>query len=118
MLCTYSEPGSVLQDFVVNVGEDTWIESKVVDNEGLPVPLDGYTLTATLTGSGAFSQALDNTEVTKVVDGGGVSVDGRFRWRAHGALTTLARRNVRFTLLLSGGSGNIRTALARVQVEG
>lgn len=118
MLCTYSEPGSVLSDFAVNVGEDTWIESKVVDEDGSPIPLDGYTLTATLTASGGFTEALDNTEVQKIVDEDGVNIDGRFRWRAYTPLTTTARRNVRFTLLLSGGSGNVRTALARVQVEG
>lgn len=118
MLCTYSEPGSVLSDFAVNVGEDTWIESKVVNEDGSPIPLDGYALTATLTGSGGFTQALDGTKVTKIVDEDGVNIDGRFRWRAQAPLTTTVRRNVRFTLLLSGGAGNVRTALARVQVEG
>lgn len=118
MLSTYSEAQSVLQDFAVNVGEDTWIESKVVDEDGRPVPLDAYTLTVKLTGSGGFTQDLDNTEVIKIVDSNGANIDGRYRWRAHGTLTSVARRNVRHTLTMSGGTGNVRTALTRVQVEG
>lgn len=118
MVSTYSEAQSVLQDFSVNAGEDTWIESKVVDEDGRAVPLDAYTLTVGLTGSGGFTQSLDNTEVVKVVDSNGANIDGRYRWRAHGALTSVARRNVRHTLTMSGGAGNVRTALTRVQVEG
>ena len=117
LLCTLAESGASLSGFRMNVGEDTWIESRLVDADGNAMPLDDYALTATLAGAGAFAQSLDNTEILKVNDAGGVNLEGRFRWRAHGALTTSARRNVRLSVTLSGGAGNVRAAHALVQVE-
>jgi hypothetical protein len=106
---------AALQDILLSVGDDSWIEARVIDVNGAYVPLDGYTITGALTGAGGYSQTLGSTEISKVTESNGANIDGRFRFRAHGDLTALARRNVLLTVTLTGS--NTRLAKARIQVE-
>lgn len=110
---------AAINEIILNQGEVTWVESRVVDEEGVAVSLDGATLGIVLTGPGGFSQELEPEQVEKVLDADDINIDGRFRWlatNALGELTGQVRRNVRLTLTLDRGATSKRSALARVQV--